>query len=108
MNSWFIQIENKINKIRMTIYDNGLVYGNERNEKLFILSPTSIDHLKGILNENMYMLKKLGYYNEKLNPLVLKINNTSRNHKIIKVVGWSQTPKILNIIKDENNHLKNF
>lgn len=108
MKSWLIQFENKINKTRMTIYDNGLVYGTERNEKLFILSRSSIEQLKDIINENMYMFKTLEYQNEGRSPIVLRVNDTSRKHRNIKIVGWSQTERLLNIITDENNHIKNF
>ena len=106
MKSWFIQFENKINKTRMTIYNNGIVYGTERNEKLFILSSTCIEQLKDIINENMYIT--LEYQNEGRSPIVLRVNDTSRKHRNIKIVGWSQTERLLNIIMDENNHIKNF
>lgn len=92
----------------MTIYNNGIVYGTERNEKLFILSSTCIEQLKDIINENMYMFKTLEYQNEGRSPIVLRVNDTSRKHRNIKIVGWSQTERLLNIIMDENNHIKNF
>lgn len=108
MKSWLIQFENKINKTRMTIYDNGLVYGTGRNEKLFILSRSSIEQLKDIINENMYMFKTLEYQSDGRSPIVLRVNDTSRKHRNIKICVWGKIERLLNIIMDENNHIKNF
>ncbi len=108
MKSWLIQFENKINKTRMTIYDNGLVYGTGRNEKLFILSRSSVEQLKDIINENMYMFKTLEYQSDGCSPIVLRVNDTSRKHRNIKICVWGKIERLLNIIMDENNHIKNF
>ena len=67
-----------------------------------------MEQLKDIINENMYMFKTLEYQNEGRSPIVLRVNDTSRKHRNIKIVGWSQTERLLNIITDENNHIKNF
>ncbi len=108
MKSWLIQFENKINKTKMTIYDNGLVYGTGRNEKLFILSRSSVEQLKDIINENMYMFKTLKYQSDGRSPIVLRVNDTSRKHRNIKICVWGKIERLLNIIMDENNHIKNF
>lgn len=102
MNQWYIKIQSKLNNKTITVYENGKVYGNIKNQVLCQLSSSNLNKLKQIIEENRYVFKKLGYYNEKLNPYILRINNQSRRHKNLKIVGWSQMHNILNLILSEN------
>lgn len=108
MKHWLIQIENKKENELLTVYENGLVYGKERGQKLFILSSRAIEQIKEIINSNIYMFKTLEYFKEHHNPLILRINDTSRKHRKIKIVGWREMPKIMNIILNPQNYLKMF
>ena len=45
-NIWLLKIINPITDYTLTIYENGLVYGKEYNEKLFILDNETIDEIK--------------------------------------------------------------
>ena len=49
-NQWFIQIENKDNHQRLTVYEDGLVYGTQRGQIITTLTPDTVNKLKGILN----------------------------------------------------------
>ena len=102
MNQWYIKIQNKLINKTITIYENGLVYGNIKNQVICQLSSSNLTKLKKLIEENRYMFKKLGYYNEKLNPFILRVNNQSRKHKNIKIVGWSQMKNIFRIILSED------
>lgn len=109
MNSWFIQLETKGANNRISVCDNGLVYGPERNQKLGLLKESAVNEIKSIVNENVYMLKKLGYYiNDHRNNLVLRIKDFSRKQRDIKAVGWEQSRKIYYIIIEESNWKKRF
>ena len=46
---WFIQIEDKETHERMSICDDGLVYGTARGQRLGILCPRTINTIKDIL-----------------------------------------------------------
>lgn len=106
MKQWLIQIENKNENELLTVYENGLVYGKERGQKLFILTSFAIEQIKEIINSNIYMFKTLEYFKEHHNTLILRINDTSRRHRKIKVVGWREIPKIMNVILNPQNCLK--
>ncbi len=108
MNPWFIQIEDKETKNRYTIYNNGLVYGPERNDKMFILSKSAMEELKQIIADNIYAYKTLTYHKAKPSPIVLRINDTSRKHRNIKIVGARELPRILSIMLNESNYVKVF
>ena len=45
-NIWLLKIINPSTDYALTIYENGLVYGKEYNEKLFILNNETIDEIK--------------------------------------------------------------
>lgn len=119
---WFIQIENKDNQQRLTVYDDGLVYGTERGQIIAKLTSDTVDKLKGILNgkldergnqfnertisnrTNYIHFFKVKIYNKYYhNNLILRIRDNSRKHRPIKVVGWYVTSNLLSIIKNPKN-----
>jgi hypothetical protein len=119
---WFIQIENKDNHQRLTVYDDGLVYGTERGQIIAKLTSDTVDKLKGILNgkldergnqfnertisnrTNYIHFFKVKIYNKYYhNNLILRIRDNSRKHRPIKVVGWYVTSNLLSIIKNPKN-----
>lgn len=121
-NLWFIQIENKDNQQRVSVYDNGLVYGTERGKVISTLKPETVNRLKGILtgkfdergnqfNErtitnrtnHMYFFKTKIYTKYYHNNLILRIRDDSRKQRPIKVVGWYVTSNLLSIIKNPKN-----
>lgn len=107
-NIWFIKIENPKTNIKLTIYNNGLVYGLKRNEKLFILAEKAVDEIKTIIKANIYMLRTMRYFIQNKDGLIIRINDTSRKHQdVIKIVGWSCERKILDIIENKLN-IKEF
>ena len=119
---WFVQIENKDNHQRLTVYDDGLVYGTERGQIIAKLTSDTVDKLKGILNGKLdergnqfnertisnrtnYMhFFKVKIYNKYYhNNLILRIRDNSRKHRPIKVVGWYVTSNLISIIKNPKN-----
>lgn len=119
---WFIQIENKDNHQRTSVYDDGLVYGTERGQIVTTLKPETINRLKGILtgkfdergnnfNERtiikrtnyMYFFKTNIYTRYYDNNLILRVRDNSRKHRSITVVGWYVTNNLLSIIYNSKN-----
>lgn len=119
---WFIQIENKDNHQRLTVYDDGLVYGTERGQIIAKLTSDTVNKFKGILNgkldergnqfnertisnrTNYIHFFKVKIYNKYYhNNLILRIRDNSRKHRPIKVVGWYVTSNLLSIIKNPKN-----
>lgn len=121
-NQWFIQIENKDNHQRLSVYEDGLVYGTQRGQIIATLTPDTVNRLKGILtgkvdergnqfNERtisnrtnyMHFFKVKIYTKYYHNNLILRIRDNSRKHRPIKVVGWYVTSNLLSIIKNPKN-----
>lgn len=110
MTQWFVQIENRDNHIKFTVYENGLVYGPEKDQKLYILKEEVIEQIKQIITTEAHQVKgQVGdYFNYKKNNLLLRININTRKYKIMKLVGWNKTEDIFAMIRDPNNHSKEF
>lgn len=104
MKLWFIEILNKQNDLKLTIYEDGSVYGKERGLKYGVLVSSAMEELFSIINENMYMFRKLKYYKENVNPFILKVNDTCKQHRTIKIVGWSQMPRIMKVVSNKSNY----
>lgn len=103
----FITIENKTTDLKISIYDNGVVYGKEQNQKLGQLNENAINEIKNILNENMYMFKTKVYYNaHEGNSYILRIRDDSNKHRHIKVVQWDRTRLIAEIIYNPKSWIK--
>ena len=56
-NNWLIKIIIPNSNQKLTIYENGLVYGSEYNQKLFILKKEAVDEIKSYINKSIYNLK---------------------------------------------------
>lgn len=107
-NKWLMQIIIPTTNYKFTIYDNGLVYGTNYNEKLFILNEEALNQIKKFIKRDIYMLKTLSYVKMKRHGLIIKLNYANRNRNNIKVVGWAYEKEILSIITTSSNYKKCF
>ena len=107
-NIWLLKIINPITDYTLTIYENGLVYGKEYNEKLFILNNETIDVIKKYIKRSVYKLKRQEKIIQKTSGFIIKINDTSRKNRNIKVYGWEHEDDIIKLIKNKSNIVKSF
>lgn len=106
--NWLIKIINPSTDIKITIYENGLVYGNEYNEKLFILTNDTVSKIKECINKSLYNLKEDERTRQNKGNCIIKINDTSRKQRNIKVYGWEYEKTIIKFITNKNNYIKQF
>lgn len=107
-NIWLLKIINPSTDYTLTIYENGLVYGKEYNEKLFILNNETIDEIKKYIKRSLYKLKRQEKIIQKTSGFIIKINDTSRKNRNIKVYGWEHEDDIIELIKYKSNIVKSF
>lgn len=107
-NIWLLKIINPSTDYTLTIYENGLVYGKEYNEKLFILNNETIDEIKKYIKRSLYKLKRQEKIIQKTSGFIIKINDTSRKKRNIKVYGWEHEDDIIELIKTKSNIVKSF
>ena len=107
-NIWLLKIINPSADYTLTIYENGLVYGKEYNEKLFILNNETIDEIKKYIKRSLYKLKRQENIIQKTSGFIIKINDTSRKNRNIKVYGWEHEDDIIELIKNKSNIVKSF
>ena len=107
-NIWLLKIINPSTDYTLTIYENGLVYGKEYNEKLFIINNETIDEIKKYIKRSLYKLKRQKNIIQRTSGLIIKINDTSRKNRNIKVYGWEHEDDIIELIKNKSNIVKSF
>ena len=107
-NIWLLKIINPSTDYTLTIYENGLVYGKDYNEKLFILNNETIDEIKKYIKLSLYKLKRQEKIIQKTSGFIIKINDTSRKNRNIKVYGWEHEDDIIELIKNKSNIVKSF
>lgn len=107
-NIWLLKIINPSTDYTLTIYENGLVYGKEYNEKLFMLNNETIDEIKKYIKRSLYKLKRQEKIIQKTSGFIIKINDTSRKNRNIKVYGWEHEDDIIELIKNKSNIVKSF
>ena len=105
---WLLKIINPSTDYTLTIYENGLVYGKDYNEKLFILNNETIDEIKKYIKRSLYKLKRQEKIIQKTSGFIIKINDTSRKNRNIKVYGWEHEDDIIELIKNKSNIVKSF
>ena len=91
-----------------TVYEDGLVYGKELNEKIGILKTKELDIIKTNVNEILPFLKQEGIFKQRPFGSIIKINDNSRNHRSLKIVGWREEGLIFNILNNDENYSKLF
>ena len=107
-NIWLLKIINLSTDYTLTIYENGLVYGKEYNEKLFIINNETIDEIKKYIKRSLYKLKRQENIIQKTSGFIIKINDTSRKNRNINVYGWEHEDDIIDLIKNKSNIVKSF
>ena len=107
-NIWLLKIINPSTDYTLTIYENGLVYGKEYNEKLFILDNETIDEIKKYIKRSLYKLKRQEKIIQKTSGFIIEINDTSRKNRNIKVYGWEHEDDIIELVKNKSNIVKSF
>ena len=105
-NIWLLKIINPSTDYTLTIYENGLVYGKEYNEKLFILNNETINEIKKYIKRSLYKLKRQEKIIQKTSGFIIKINDTSRKNRNIKVYGREHEDDIIELIKNRSNIVK--
>lgn len=100
MNKWFISLENKELDLKVSIYEDGTIYGKERGQILGILNANSMEELNFIINDNLGEFRRLGYYNYKDNQYVLRINDTVK-HRTLKIKGWPQILSLIRVLRNK-------
>lgn len=108
-NNWILKFILPESDFVRTIYDNGLVFGKEHNEKIGILKNEELNLIKGFINDSLYMLKKDGgYFKQQAKGTIIKINDLSRKNRSLKIVGWDRERIIFSILQDSSCYYKYF
>lgn len=112
-NKWYISLQlNQYYKI--TVYDNGIVYGPNRGEKLFQLNEETMTKIRTVIEKvRPFLAKNKRCLKNREGKFIIRINNTSRRtshyitNDVLKIIS-SDYDKLLFIIKNINNHSKSF
>lgn len=112
-NKWYISLQlNQYYKI--TVYDNGIVYGPNRGEKLFQLNEETMTKIRTVIEKvRPFLAKNKRCLKNREGKFIIRINNTSRRtshyitNDVLKIIS-PDYDKLLFIIKNINNHSKSF
>lgn len=112
-NKWYISLQ--LNQdYKITVYDNGIVYGPNRGEKLFQLNEETMTKIRTIIEKvRPFLAKNKRCLKNREGKFIIRINNTSRRtshyitNDVLKIIS-PDYDKLLFIIKNVNNHSKSF
>lgn len=112
-NKWYISLQ--LNQdYKITVYDNGIVYGPNKGEKLFQLNEETMTKIRTIIeNVRPFLAKNKRCLKNREGKFIIRINNTSRRtshyitNDVLKIIS-PYYDKLLFIIKNVNNHSKSF
>ena len=112
-NKWYISLQ--LNQdYKITVYDNGIVYGPNRGEKLFQLNEETMTKIRTIIEKvRPFLAKNKRCLKNREGKFIIRINNTSRRtshyitNDVLKIIS-PDYDKLLFIIKNINNHSKSF
>lgn len=112
-NKWYISLQ--LNQdYKITVYDNGIVYGPNRDEKLFQLNEETMTKIRTIIEKvRPFLAKNKRCLKNREGKFIIRINNTSRRtshyitNDVLKIIS-PDYDKLFFIIKNINNHSKSF
>ena len=112
-NKWYISLQ--LNQdYKITVYDNGIVYGPNRGEKLFQLNEETMTKIRTVIEKvRPFLAKNKRCLKNREGKFIIRINNTSRRtshyitNDVLKIIS-PDYDKLLFIIKNVNNHSKSF
>lgn len=112
-NKWYISLQ--LNQdYKITVYDNGIVYGPNRGEKLFQLNEETMTKIRTVIEKvRPFLAKNKRCLKNREGKFIIRINNTSRRtshyitNDVLKIIS-PDYDKLLFIIKNVNNHSKRF
>ena len=110
-NKWYISLQlNQYYKI--TVYNNGIVYGPNKGEKLFQLNEETMTKIRTIIEKvRPFLAKNKRCLKNREGKFIIRINNTSRRtshyitNDVLKIIS-PDYDKLLFIIKNINNNSK--
>lgn len=112
-NKWYISLQ--LNQdYKITVYDNGIVYGPNRDEKLFQLNEETMTKIRTIIEKvRPFLAKNKRCLKNREGKFIIRINNTNRRtshyitNDVLKIIS-PDYDKLFFIIKNINNHCKSF
>ena len=112
-NKWYISLQ--LNQdYKITVYDNGIVYGPNKGEKLFQLNEETMTKIRTIIeNVRPFLAKNKRCLKNREGKFIIRINNTSRRtshyitNDVLKIIS-PDYDKLFFIIKNINNHSKSL
>ena len=112
-NKWYISLQ--LNQdYKITVYDNRIVYGPNKGEKLFQLNEETMTKIRTIIeNVRPFLAKNKRCLKNREGKFIIRINNTSRRtshyitNDVLKIIS-PDYDKLFFIIKNINNHSKSF
>lgn len=112
-NKWYISLQ--LNQdYKITVYDNGIVYGPNKGEKLFQLNEETMTEIRTIIEKvRPFLAKNKRCLKNREGKFIIRINNTSRRtshyitNDVLKIIS-PDYDKLFFIIKNINNHSKSF
>ena len=112
-NKWYISLQ--LNQdYKITVYDNGIVYGPNKGEKLFQLNEETMTKIRTVIEKvRPFLAKNKRCLKNREGKFIIRINNTSRRtshyitNDVLKIIS-PDYDKLLFIIKNVNNHSKRF
>lgn len=107
-NNWILKFIFPNTDFIRTVYDDGLVYGKEYNEKIGILKSEELTLIKKYINATLPMLKQEGVFKQRPNGSIIKINDTSRKKRSLKIIGWSYEKTIAQILNSKDSYSELF
>lgn len=107
-NKWVVSVETRDHKIKLSIYQNGLVYSKERNKKLGILKKEAMEEIEAVYKPYLSILRRERYITSNFGKFIIRINDIRRTVDTCMKFIHPMTDKIVPIIIKKDNYIKIF
>lgn len=108
MKNWYLKLRNRVNGYQIAIYPDGTVYGDAKGEKILRLSPSAMEQIRSLVQEDIGMIKKYGYDVQSDGIYNAKFWDDSHHNRSLKVRGWYSAPVVRDIVFSSENVEKRY
>lgn len=105
---WFIKIQNPTSRYQITLYDDGRVYGQEKNQKICVLTDSTMAEIRELVELDLPVIRSYGYHVHEKDGFIVKFWDNCSSKRRLKVRGWRWAQQVVRMIFKKDNYKRLF
>ncbi len=106
--NWYIKVQNPTSRYQITLYEDGRVFGQEKNQKICVLNDSVIAEIRELVELDLPIIRSYGYHVQEHDGFIVKFWNNASSKDRLKVRGWRFAQQVVRMIFKKDNFKRLF